>query len=83
MQWEAYLAQTPASDVQEVLQMRATYDMDLLQSVYVCETFLPERTIKACSMYQLNDLNPNYLSLPRSVFISSRLNLSPLNKSNH
>ena len=39
MQWEAYIAQTPASDAQLVQQLRAACDKDLLQRVYDCGTF--------------------------------------------
>ena len=39
MQWEAYIAQTPASDIQKLQQLRAACDKDLLQRVYNCGTF--------------------------------------------
>ena len=39
MQWEAYIAQTPASDIQKLQQLRAACDKDLLQRVYDCGTF--------------------------------------------
>ena len=39
MQWEAYIAQTPASEEQKVHQLRAACDKDLLQRVYDCGNF--------------------------------------------
>eukprot|EP00092_Neocalanus_flemingeri_P103983 GFUD01133121.1.p1 GENE.GFUD01133121.1~~GFUD01133121.1.p1 ORF type:complete len:120 (-),score=23.55 GFUD01133121.1:44-403(-) len=39
MQWGAYIAQTHASDIQKVQQLRAACDKDLLQRVYDCGTF--------------------------------------------
>jgi hypothetical protein len=39
MQWDAYIAQTPASPEQRVQQLRAACDKDLLQRVYDCGNF--------------------------------------------
>ena len=39
MQWEAYIAQTVASEIQRVQQLRAACDKDLLQRVYDCGNF--------------------------------------------
>ena len=45
MQWNSYIAQTPASDEQKVEQLRAACDKDLLQRVYDCGTFSSLNTI--------------------------------------
>ena len=39
MQWEAYIAQTNASTVQQVQQLRAACEKELLQRVYDCGIF--------------------------------------------
>ena len=45
MQWDAYIAQTPASDDQKVQQLRAACTKDLLQRVYDCGNFAQLNTV--------------------------------------
>ena len=46
MQWEAYIAQTNASTVQKVQQLRAACEKELLQRVYDCGTFSSLDTVE-------------------------------------
>ena len=46
MQWTAYIAQTPASETQQVEQLRAACDTGLLQRVYDCGNFNSLNTVK-------------------------------------
>ena len=45
MQWDAYIDQTPASEDQELQQLRAACDKDLLQRVYDCGNFAALNTV--------------------------------------
>ena len=46
MQWEAYIAQTNSSTVQQVQQLRAACEKELLQRVYDCGIFSSLDTVE-------------------------------------
>ena len=67
MQWNAYIAQTPASDIQKVQQLWAACDKDLLQRVYDCETFSSRPYIQK---YHLKEVDsPGYSNFTVSTLL--------------